>query len=183
MKAIFLDRDGTINVDTGYPHKLEDLAFEAHAIEGLALLSQTSYNLIIITTQSVIARGYYTEKDMHAFNQEILRQLKHIGITITDIYFCPHHPTKGKGSYLKDCECRKPKIGMLMQAAAEHNIDLNQSIVIGDKTADIQMGVNAGCRTILVNTGKKGEDKGYDVNPTYSAQDLLDAAQWIKKQP
>ncbi|MBI4159202.1 D-glycero-beta-D-manno-heptose 1,7-bisphosphate 7-phosphatase [Candidatus Woesearchaeota archaeon] len=179
-RAIFLDRDGTINVDVEYVHNIEDLRFEEGAIEGLRLLQNLrEYKLIIITGQSGIGRGYYTEDDYHRFMDEMYRQFRLNGIVIDGEYFCPHHPEKGKGIYRIDCECRKPKIGMLEQAAREFGIDLSKSWVIGDKTDDIEMGRIAGCRTVLVRTGKGGKDGNFSITPNYTADNLLDAARYI----
>ncbi|MAG50565.1 D-glycero-beta-D-manno-heptose-1,7-bisphosphate 7-phosphatase [archaeon] len=178
-KAIFFDRDGTINVDKGYVYKLEDLEFEKNAIEGLKELTKTEYKLIVITSQSGVGRGYYTEEDMHKFNHELIRRLNEKGIKIENIYFCPHHPEKGIGKYKVDCDCRKPEPGLIMGAKNEYNLTLQDSIMIGDKTSDIEVGKRSRCKTILVKTGEGGKDKSYNIKPDYVADDLLDAAKWI----
>ncbi len=180
-KAIFLDRDGTINVDKGYVYKVEDLEFVEKAVEGLKLLQKSEYQLIIITGQSGIGRGKYLEEDYHKFMDHMYLQLVRHNILIDGEYFCPHHPENGIGEYKVDCECRKPKIGMLEKAAREFDIDLNESWVIGDKTDDIEMGRRAGCRTILVKTGKAGEDGNYDAKSDYVARDLLEVAEIIRR--
>ncbi|MBU2639699.1 MAG: D-glycero-beta-D-manno-heptose 1,7-bisphosphate 7-phosphatase [Nanoarchaeota archaeon] len=180
-KAIFLDRDGIINVDTGYTHRIEDLEFEQGAIEGLKLLQSSGFKRIIVTGQSGIGRGYYSEEDYHIFMREMSTRLRMHRITIDGIYFCPHHPEKAIGKYKMDCNCRKPKIGMLEQAVTDHGIDLQQSWVVGDKTDDIEMGTRADCKTILVRTGKAGNDGHFKVSPTYVADNLLKAAQIIQK--
>ena len=178
-KAVFLDRDGTINVDTGFTHKIHQ--FEKGAIEGLQLLQNSDYKLIIITGQSGIGRGYYTEEDYFKFMQYMYSQLRRNGIKIDKDYFCPHHPTEAIGEYKINCNCRKPKIGMLEQAAQDFDIDLLESWVIGDKTDDIEMGIRACCKTILVKTGKAGQDKHFLVNPNYIAENLVEAAEFILK--
>ena len=179
-RAVLIDRDGTINIDVEYIHRIEDLRFEEEAIEGLRLLQGfPGYKLIIVTGQSGIGRGYYTEQDYHNFMEEMYRQFKLNGIVIDGEYFCPHHPEKGKGIYKVDCECRKPKIGMLEQAARDFNIDISQSWVVGDKTEDIEMGRVAKCRTVLVRTGKAGRDGNFEVTPSYTANSLLEAARYI----
>ncbi|MBI2106970.1 HAD family hydrolase [Candidatus Woesearchaeota archaeon] len=182
-KAIFLDKDGTITVDTGYTYKVEDLKFEDNALIALRLLQTPEYLLIIVTGQSGIGRGMYTEQDYHKFMKAMYEKFRLEGINIDGEYFCPHHPKEGIGKYKIDCECRKPKIGMLEQAAREFNIDLSQSWVIGDKTDDIEMGRRAGCRTILVRAGKCGKDKNFDVKPDYTANDLLEAAAYVIANP
>jgi D,D-heptose 1,7-bisphosphate phosphatase len=174
-KAIFLDRDGTINIDKGYVHKIEDLEFLPNAIEGLRKL-QKEYRLIIATNQSGIARGYYTEEDYFIFRNEMHKRLKEQGILITAEYFCPHHPKEGIGKYKVYCNCRKPKTGMLEQAAKDFNLNLNECWVIGDNVSDIDAGINANCRTIHVLTGEKTEPIIY---ANFVAKDLAEAANYI----
>jgi len=178
-KAVFLDRDGTINVDTGYVHKIKDLKFERRAIKGLKEMQNLGYLLIIITNQSGIGRGLYAEDQYHKFMDYMYRQLEMDGIKIDRDYFCPHHAKEGRGKYKTDCDCRKPKIGMLDQAVGDFDINISSSWVIGDKTADIEMGIRAGCRTILVKTGKGGKDGEYKVAPDHVASNLADAAGYI----
>lgn len=177
--AIFLDRDGTIIRDKGYVHKKEDLEFIIGAASAIKKLSQQNYSIIVVTQQSGIGQGYFTEEQYHEFNEHFLNKLTEQNAKVDAVYFCAHHPTKGIGQYLKNCECRKPKTGMIMRAQAEHNIDLSKSWVIGDKTSDVKMGENAGCRAILVQTGKAGQDGEFKISPTYQAKDLLDAARFI----
>jgi len=186
-KAIFLDRDGTINVDKGYVYKLEDLKFEEGAIEGLEKLSSTDYLRIIVTNQSGIGVGYYTENDFLKYMDAMICELKANDININGVYFCPHHFEKGIGNYKIDCDCRKPGIGLIQQAVKEFRekdieILVNQSYAIGDKTSDGKMANNAGCSAVLVNceSGKKGEDgRCPDVIWDYEAEDLNEAADWI----
>ena len=174
-KAIFLDRDGTINIDEGYVHKIEDLEFIPNVTEGLRRL-QKEYQLIIVSNQTGIGRGYYTEEDYFAFRNEMHKRLKEQGILITAEYFCPHHPEKGIGKYRVYCNCRKPKIGMLEQAAQDFNLNLNECWMIGDNVSDIDAGKNANCRTIHVLTGEKKEPIVY---ADFVAKDLIEAANYI----
>ncbi|MEG0729906.1 MAG: HAD family hydrolase [Cetobacterium sp.] len=113
-KTIFLDRDGTINVEKNYLHKIEDFEFENRAIEALKILSDLGYQLIVVTNQSGIARGYYGEEDLEKLNNYMMEELKKNGVEITACYFCPHHLEKGVGRYKVECECRKPNPGMLL---------------------------------------------------------------------
>jgi histidinol-phosphate phosphatase family protein len=167
-KAILLDRDGTINVDVGSPHKIEDLRIIPLAIEGLRFL-QERFKLIIITNQSGIGRGYYTEEDYFAFRNEMYKELKEQGVTIDAEYFCPH-------TSKDNCDCRKPKTGMLEHAAKDFDLDLTQSWMIGDRLPDIKAGKNAGCRTIHVLTGGYKESiKETD----FTANNLLGASDYI----
>src|SRR3989344_2891245 len=140
MKAVFLDRDGTINIDTGYTYKVEDLRLEQKAIQGLKIMQNLGYLLVIVTGQSGIGRGFYTEQDYQRFMEKLSSMLEENGIKIVRDYFCPHHPTEGIGKYKLDCQCRKPKPRLLEKAAKELKIDLSESWVIGDKTDDIEMG-------------------------------------------
>lgn len=185
--ALFLDRDGTINVDNGYTYRVEDFQFEARAIEGLRLLATLPYLLIITTGQSGIGRGYYSEEDYKRFTDHLLAELKKHGVTIDATYHCPHHPEKGIGTYKIDCLCRKPKAGMIDQAVSDFRkqgieIDVPNSFVIGDKTDDGKMGNNAGCRSILVRcpSGKKGLDGNHTCTWSYEADNLYHAAQWLQ---
>jgi len=162
-KAVFLDRDGTINVDKEYVHKVEDLEFIPGVLEALAKLAKTDYRIIIITSQSGIGRGYYTQNDYEIFTKNMLNKIKRNGGRIDAVYFCPHSPDAG-------CDCRKPKPKMILDAARDFNIDLSKSYMIGDKRADMIMGDNAGCKKIRVMTGK-GEKSDAD----YTAKDLADA--------
>lgn len=174
-KAIFLDRDGTILEDKEYAYKPEDVVFIPGALEALEKLKQAGYLLIVVTCQSGIARGYFTEEDYRTFNEHFLKQA---GKLIDAVYYCPHHP-QGKPPYNRDCKCRKPKTGMIESSQKKYNVDLSCSWVIGDKTSDIKLGEYAGCKTVLVQTGKGGKDKEYNIQPTYQAKDLLDAAKHI----
>ena len=171
-KAVFLDRDGTINIDYGYVHKIKDFIFIPKAIEALRLLEKSEYKIVIITSQSGIGRNYYTEQEFLVLNEYMKDELGKNGVRVDGVYYCPHAPEGG-------CECRKPKTKMLEDAAKDLGIDLNQSYVVGDKTADIKMGEDAGCKAILVKTGKGGKDSKYSINPDFVAEDLFRAVEWI----
>ncbi len=185
--AVFLDRDGTINVDKDYTYRLEDLVFETGAIEGLQILSTLPYLLIITTGQSGIGRGYYTEEQFNLYMQAMQEHLHAHGVAFDAVYHCPHHPEKALGDYRVDCACRKPKTGMIDRATTEFRkrgieIDLTNSFVIGDKTDDGKMGNLAGCRSILVRcpSGKQGKDNNHQCTWAYEADTLFEAALWIK---
>ena len=172
-KAIFLDRDGTINVDVGYTHKVEDLRIIPRVIEGLKLLQKSKYSLIIITNQSGIGRGYFTEEDYHDFQRNLRQELNRQEIFITGEYFCPHQPKD-------NCNCRKPKTGMLEQAAKDFNLDLNKCWIIGDNFSDIQAGKNAECRTIHILTGKDYKESIQEAD--FAANNLIEVANCIIKE-
>jgi D-glycero-D-manno-heptose 1,7-bisphosphate phosphatase len=183
-RAVLLDRDGTINRDVGFTHRVEDLELLPRAAAGLARMAALGYRLIVTTNQSGIARGMFTEDDMHAFNEALCQRLLQKGVTIEAVYYCPFHPTEGRGDYRRASTLRKPSDGMLRLAAAEHGLDLAACFAVGDKKADVAAGQAAGCRTILMRTGAAGGDDQPLVSPPeYVADDLLDAARYIEKCP
>lgn len=151
-RAVFLDRDGTINVEKDYLYRIEDFEFIPGAAEAVSRLNQAGFLVIVVSNQSGVARGYYTEEDVDILHrhisQELLKSHAHIDLWL----YCPHHPA-GKGSYALPCNCRKPLPGMLKDAANRFGVDLADSIMIGDKQVDIEAAVAAGCTPILVRTG------------------------------
>ncbi len=173
-KAIFLDRDGTINFDFGYVHKRKDLKFITHSLKALKNLISQGFLLIIITNQSGIGRKYYRLSDYKDFMKHMITKLSKEGISISAQYVCPHHPEV-------DCLCRKPKTSNFDKAIKKFNIDITRSYIIGDKTEDIKVGENIGVHTILVKTGKAGNDHSFKVKPNFIAKNLYEASQWIKK--
>ncbi len=179
QKAIFLDRDGTINEYVGFLGKEEDFRLIPGVSEAIKKINNSGYLAIVVTNQPVIARGEVTEEELEEIHKKMETLLGLDGAYIDDIYYCPHHPDKGFEGEIPElkieCDCRKPKTGMLEKAAREHNIDLSSSIMIGDSTLDIKMAENAGMQSILLKTGQKGEDGKYDVSPTLIAEDLNDA--------
>ncbi|MGL4802511.1 MAG: D-glycero-beta-D-manno-heptose 1,7-bisphosphate 7-phosphatase [Cetobacterium sp.] len=180
-KVIFLDRDGTINVEKSYLHKWEDFEFEKNAIEGLKKLKDLGYEFIVVTNQSGIGRGYYTEEDLVILNNQMTEKLKEFGIEILECFYCPHHPEKGIGKYKVDCNCRKPNPGMLLEGIKKYDVDIENSFMIGDKKGDLEAGKKAGLKSILVLTGygKKIEE---EVKGNYLiAKDLLEVVTILKK--
>jgi D-glycero-D-manno-heptose 1,7-bisphosphate phosphatase len=146
-KIVFLDRDGVINKEVGYLHKIEDFEFINGVFDACVYFQSLGYQLIIVTNQSGIGRGYYNENDFHIVNNWMLEQFKNQGINILDVFFCPHSPES-------TCDCRKPKPGMFIQANDRHDIDMGNSWMIGDKEADIEAANAAGIQnTVLVKSG------------------------------
>ena len=139
MKAAFLDRDGVINIDYGYVSNIKNFEFKNGIFELLDLLQKKGYKLFIVTNQSGIARGYYSEDDFHKLMNHIINELKKKDIEIMDYTHCPHHP-----DITGECECRKPNPGMILNLAKKYDINLKNSIMIGDKQSDIQAAKNAG---------------------------------------
>lgn len=176
QKAIFLDRDGTINVLKGFLKKEENFELLPGVAEAIKRINSSEYLAIVATNQPVIARGECTFEELDHIHTKLETLLGKEGAFVNDIFFCPHHPHKGyegEISELKiDCDCRKPKIGMLLKAAEKYNLDLKKSWYIGDTTVDIQTGINAGMRTILVRTGEAGKDGKYQVKANYEADEL-----------
>ena len=153
--AVFLDRDGVINFDLAYVHQIEDFQFIPGVFTACREFIRLGYQIIIITNHSGIALGLYTEDDFKVLTKWMLSQFKDHDVEITDIYYCPHHEIHGKGPYKLDCSCRKPKPGMIKQAESEHQINLKQSVLIGDKPDDIKAGLAAGIgKNYLVKTAK-----------------------------
>ena len=181
-KAIFLDRDGTINVEKDYIYKSEDLVFEEGTIEALKTFKNLGYILIVVSNQSGIARGYFTEEDLNIFNNNMNKILKKNGVEITEFYCCPHHPD-GIGEYKKVCECRKPNNKMIEDAIKKYNIDREKSYMIGDKTSDIGAGLKSNLKTVLVKTGYGLKDmEKVDKNETLICENLKDFSEILKRE-
>ena len=154
--AIFLDRDGVINQDTGYVSHSDDFIFIDGVIDAMKQLKQKGYQLVVVTNQSGIARGLFSEKDFIRLTEWMDWSLADRGVDLDGIYFCPHHPTEGSGSETRVCDCRKPAPGMFLEAAAELNINLAASYMVGDKVSDMKAAEAAGVgHKILVRTGKE----------------------------
>ena len=179
-RAVFMDRDGTINEEVGYLSRMDDLKVYPRAIEAIRLINAAGMKAVVITNQSGIARGYITEDFVRSVHERINELLGAEGARIDGFYFCPHHPIHGNGIYKQDCNCRKPKPGLLLQAAAEMDIDLARSYMIGDMLKDIEAGKKAGAKGILVKTGYGSAIVRTDM-PAYIAEDILDAVQWIMR--
>ena len=178
-KAVFIDRDGVINKEKGYVHKLEDFDFEKSALKGLRSIDFGNYSLFLVSNQSGIAKGYYTEEDFELFDFEIRNILRKRGVKVTKSYYCPHHSEGKVKEFKKDCVCRKPNPGLLLKAEKEFGVSLKDSYLIGDKTSDILAGKRAGCRTILVKTGYKGKDNLYSVKPDFTVRNLSEAVEIV----
>ncbi|HEY5673703.1 MAG TPA: D-glycero-beta-D-manno-heptose 1,7-bisphosphate 7-phosphatase [Malonomonas sp.] len=154
--AVFLDRDGTINVEKDYLVEPAEFEFIPGVPKALKRLQDAGYLLVVVTNQSGVARGYFSLQQVERLHAHMEKLLEKFAVTLAGIYSCPHHPTAGVGEYLTACACRKGAPGMLLQAARELGIDLSRSYMIGDKQADIDAGLAAGCRSYLVRTGHGG---------------------------
>ncbi len=176
-KAVFLDRDGVITHDPPhYAHRIDQLTLIEGSGPAIKKLNDAQFKVIVITNQSGVAKGMYEEEDIRIFNDEMVRRLKQDNAYINAIYYCPHHPDAEVQKYRIDCDCRKPKPGMLFEGGRTYNIDFRSSFLVGDKWSDIEAGRSAGCRTILVKTGHgRLEYKNRKGSVDYVAADLLDA--------
>jgi len=158
-RAVFVDRDGTINVEKDYLHRSEDFEFIPGAPEAIRRLKDAGFLVVVVTNQSGVARGYYDERAVATLHAHIQERLATYGTRIDGFYLCPHHPTEGVGAYRIDCDCRKGSPGMLLRASREHDINLRLSYMVGDKMADIEAGIAAGCQSVLVRTGYGVKDE------------------------
>jgi len=186
-KAIFLDRDGTINEEVNYLKKIEDIKIFPNTVKALQIFKNLGFLNIVITNQSGIARGFITEEDLEQIHEEFKRQINFNGnnILIDDFFFSPFHQDGIIEKYKINSEDRKPGTGMIAKAIAKYNIDLKESYLIGDSFTDMKCAENAGLKKILVRTGygRRDFEKCKDENsePDYFADDLFDAAGFIQK--
>lgn len=175
-KAAFIDRDGVINEERNYVHRIEDFVLLPGVVEGLKLLHNEGYRLIMVTNQAGIARGYYSQAAMERLHDHLAAELAKRGVMFDAIYFCPHHPQGSVAGLAVECNCRKPAPGMLLQATKDFDLDLAASVLIGDKLSDVMAGKNAGVgRTVVVESGHRVDSEAYAV-ADLSAANLLAAA-------
>jgi D-glycero-D-manno-heptose 1,7-bisphosphate phosphatase len=181
--AVFLDRDGTMIYDVGYLGRLEDLRWFPYTVDAVRLLNRAGFLVFVTTNQGGIGLGYYGESFVLDLHERMGQILAAGGARVDGWFFCPHHPRAEIDALRVDCDCRKPRIGMLQQAGERFAIDVTRSLVIGDKLADVEMATNAGARGVLVRTGY-GEDvvrahRGRVPGAAYVAADLMEATSWI----
>ena len=182
-RAVFLDRDGVITQDPPhYAHRLDQLKLIPKSAEAIRLLNENGFKVVVVSNQSGVAKGYYREKDVEIYNSAMKKELEKRDAYIDAIYYCPHHPRAEIEAYRIDCDCRKPKPGMLKRAEVDLNIVLKQSFLVGDKVGDIEAGYGAGCKTILVLTGHGSDEleKNMNIKPDYISKDLYMASQIIR---
>lgn len=181
--AVFLDRDGTINVEKNYLHRIEDFQFIEGAPEAIKELNRAGYLVLVVTNQSGVARGYFSLEEVDSLHRHLAQRLAAAGAHVDGFYVCPHHPTAGQGELRSVCSCRKGEPGMLLEAAREHGIDLARSYMIGDKEADVEAGERAGCISLLVLTGY-GNETAQVVSSKRAKRftDLKQAADYICRQ-
>lgn len=181
--AVFLDKDGTLVEDIPYNVDPALIRLSEGAREGLRLLQEAGYRLIVVTNQSGIARGYFDERALIPVMKRLQELLSPAGIHLTGFYYCPHHPQGKVPGYAVDCSCRKPQPGMIQKAAVEHRFDLASSWVVGDILNDVEAGSRAGCRTVLIDNGNETE---WDLTPLrqpgYIVKNLFEAALIITRK-
>jgi D-glycero-D-manno-heptose 1,7-bisphosphate phosphatase len=177
--AVFLDRDGTISEDVGYLNDVSQFRMFPFAAGAIRRLNDANLPVIVVTNQSGVGRGFFAESMVQTVHREMVQQLAAAGAHLTAIYYCPHTSED-------ECECRKPKPGMIRQAASEHGVDLARSFVVGDRYGDVELAQANGGQGVLVRTGYGDEDlrvngAGWIRQPDFVADDLTDAVAWILK--
>jgi D-glycero-D-manno-heptose 1,7-bisphosphate phosphatase len=186
QKAVFLDRDGTINKDVGYPNSFNVIEVYPYSIEAVRKLNESGFLAVIVTNQSGIGRGLIVEKNLHDIHQKMRNLFARQKAYFDGIYYCPHYLFSPDPDYRDDCQCRKPNPGMGLKAAEDLNIDLKHSYMVGDKVEDVLFGLNIEAKPILCLTGfgreslPKLKEKG--ITPAYVAETLLDAVNWILQE-
>lgn len=183
-RAVFIDRDGTISEEVGYINHASRFRLFPYSAAALKQLYENGYLAIVITNQAGVARGYFSEDMVQNIHQRMTDELKASGAMLDAIYYCAHHPLVGEPPYRLDCDCRKPKPGLLLRAARDFDIDLAQSWMVGDRYSDIELAANAGVKSALVLSGYgRGEWEhqrdNWTIKPDLVAEDLLEAVRLI----
>jgi D-glycero-D-manno-heptose 1,7-bisphosphate phosphatase len=182
-KAVFLDRDGTLNIDVGYPSRYDQIDVYPQSFEAVKRLNKEGLLAVVVTNQSGIGRGLLTEEDLKDIHARLAASFVRREARLDAIYYCPHYALSEDLRYRKECDCRKPKPGLARQAAADLGIDLASSYMIGDKTEDIIFAMNIGAVPVLVLTGAGGESQSklrdQNLAPVHVAADILEAVDWI----
>ncbi len=181
-----MDRDGTISHEVGYINHVSRMRPYPFTAEAIRLINRSNRLAIVVTNQAGVARGYFSEELVKQVHRRMESILALDDAKLDDIFYCPHHPTAGQAPYRLDCECRKPKPGMLLRAMEKHNIELSRSAMVGDKISDVEMAKANGMTGVLVLTGYgRGElayqSKNWQVQPDFIAENLLEAVKWILK--
>jgi len=183
-KAVFLDRDGTVNEEVGYMRDLSLLAVIPGVGKAIKKLNDSGFLVVLVTNQSGVARGYFPESLVNEAHVRLNEMLGKDGARLDAVYYCPHHPTAGSTVLTRACECRKPGTGLIDQAVRDLDIDVHRSYMVGDKWSDVELGHRAGTASILVRSGFAADDPGnarpgHVVDPDFTAHDLVEAADWI----
>jgi D-glycero-D-manno-heptose 1,7-bisphosphate phosphatase len=179
-----MDRDGTVNAEVGYLNHVERLQLLPRTAAAIRLINQSPFLAVVVTNQAGVARGYFREELIERVHERLSRLLAEQGARLDGIYYCPHHPTVGDPPYRQECDCRKPRPGLVLAAARDLNIDVPRSLMIGDKHSDVRFARALGMPAILVETGYgRGEIEQWSADwgdrPDHVATDLLSAVEWI----
>ncbi len=182
--AVFLDRDGTVNEQMGYINHISRFHLLPEAAKAIKLLNDRKIPVVVVSNQSGLARGYFPMELLDEVHGKMRELLASEGAHVDGLYYCPHHPEAGEEKYRISCNCRKPKIGMLQQAAEELDLDLSRSFLVGDRWSDIKCAQRAGCTPVLVLTGYGRGDHLFigptqEIQPAFVAENLLGAVEWI----
>jgi D-glycero-D-manno-heptose 1,7-bisphosphate phosphatase len=182
-KAVFLDRDGTLNIDVGYPSRYDQIEVYPQSFEAVKRLNREGFLAVVVTNQSGVGRGLLTEEDLKDIHARLTSSFIRHEARLDAIYYCPHYALSEDPRYRKECDCRKPRPGLARQAAADLGIDLTSSYMIGDKTEDVLFGMNIGAVPVLVLTGADGESQSklrdQNLAPAHIAAGILEAVDWI----
>ena len=180
QRAVFMDRDGTISEEVGYVNHPSRFRLFPYAVEAIKHLNQNGWLAIVVTNQAGVARGYFPEQMIETVHTDMTKQINDGGGRLDAIYYCAHHPSVGEPPYRIDCDCRKPKPGLIMRAAEEFDIDLKQSWMVGDRYSDVELAHNANVKSMLVLSGYgRGEwehqRSSWSQRPDAVAEDFLEA--------
>jgi D-glycero-D-manno-heptose 1,7-bisphosphate phosphatase len=183
-KAVFLDRDGTVNEEVGYLTDLGKLRLIPGAGAAIRRLNEAGFKVVLVTNQSGVARGYFPESLVHEAHARMREMLRLEGARIDAVYYCPHHPKAGNSRYTVDCDCRKPKTGLIDRARKDLAIDIEHSYMVGDKWSDVELAQRAGAHAVLVTSGFAPDEPGNKrpesvLDPDFTACNLTAAAEWI----
>jgi len=177
--AIFLDRDGTLIEDVNYLRNIEDIHLLPGAVEAVRRINQSGIPAVIVTNQSAVARGMLSEEELVQIQLEINRIFDENGAHFDAFYYCPHHPEFGNHTYRIECDCRKPRPGMLLGAAKELGLSLSESVMVGDSESDVQAGRAGGCKTVLLAPSAASAEKDFpNTVADFVAFDILNAVDW-----
>lgn len=182
--AVFIDRDGTLTEEAGYVNHPRRLRLLPRSAQAIRRLNEAGIAAVLVTNQAGVARGYFSEEVLQAVNASLVAQLKDEGAHLDGLYVCPHHPTEGAPPYRQDCDCRKPRPGLLHRAAADHGLDLGRSTLVSDRPSDLLAARAVGAAAVLVLTGYGLGEWEYrraslPVEPDHVAEDLLGAVEWV----
>jgi len=181
--ALFMDRDGTLSHEVGYVNHVSRFRLYCWSVDAVRLINRSEFLAVVVTNQAGVARGYFPESVIDDVHASMNHSMQAGGARLDAVYFCPHHPSVGEPPYRLDCDCRKPKPGLLRRAAEDLGLDLSRSVMVGDKPSDVEAGQAAGAAGVLVLTGYgrgewENQRHGWTVEPDHVADDLLDAVEW-----